>query len=604
LRCWIRKRGKYYFMAAMLHENFIDRAIGELTEDLFALIDQHDEVLFFSHRFRDTITADINPRKLYMYQLTDSEKWFSLVNRDRDVRTYLEGLIVHPAHTWKIEKQINAIEKDEWISEDDSKWVLSGDTIARVTDHNEILFMTYGRRVEQVKKDVRISFTVDVSRNVGAMGVVFFADISRSFTATSYPDANGHYFALEFWGENQEVFRLKRHGKDIEFKQVGSRRSIAEMLKTFAPGKKRIVITFEKVGHAFTCLVEDKPIVSLFDVGQALQNVSSYIGLVGGANANFSAISVFTRSTLFDPGKIPSQSVDLQFYRLPNRTYETRIGKPLHMGNEIQYVYMKDVTRSRQLLDQVNSYIKKIDEELDTAKRIQNALANIPVPQSTRIDFSYFYKPSGKVGGDMLDIKEVGDGRYAVVVFDVAGHGIAASLISSMVKMSFTTALKQTQSPAEVIRIVNHDMCTATESTTLVTAFVGIIDLAAGTLAYSRAGHCMPAIFSQGEKAPLVLEGGSLMMGIYENYSIQEFSAPLRNGDRILLYTDGITELRNGKNEFFGINRLHGLVSETLALTLDEAKQRIVTEAVSFMAGSPFHDDVTLLLIDVKRVGA
>ncbi|OGK01498.1 MAG: hypothetical protein A2519_19460 [Candidatus Raymondbacteria bacterium RIFOXYD12_FULL_49_13] len=94
------------------------------------------------------------------------------------------------------------------------------------------------------------------------------------------------------------------------------------------------------------------------------------------------------------------------------------------------------------------------------------------------------------------------------------------------------------------------------------------------------------------------------MMGIYENYSIQEFSAPLRNGDRILLYTDGITELRNGKNEFFGINRLHGLVSETLALTLDEAKQRIVTEAVSFMAGSPFHDDVTLLLIDVKRVGA
>jgi sigma-B regulation protein RsbU (phosphoserine phosphatase) len=173
-----------------------------------------------------------------------------------------------------------------------------------------------------------------------------------------------------------------------------------------------------------------------------------------------------------------------------------------------------------------------------------------------------------------------------------------------MAKMSFESAFKQTKSPSAIMELVNNDLCAVTQASMFLTAFVGLIDLPAGTITYSRAGHCFPAIFSAlRPENPVMLKEGSPIIGNSPEYSYPEYTAPIQAGDRLFLYTDGIIEIRDHHDRFFDKLKLFDIIKKGMDRTIEESKQAIIRAIEDFVQGDPFEDDITFLFADIKSTG-
>jgi sigma-B regulation protein RsbU (phosphoserine phosphatase) len=131
----------------------------------------------------------------------------------------------------------------------------------------------------------------------------------------------------------------------------------------------------------------------------------------------------------------------------------------------------------------------EMEDELETAKRIQEGLIPHDFPELINVKSAAVYIPTGKVGGDLYDIIITPHQKIAVLIFDVSGHGIPAAMIGAMAKMLFMHNIEKTESPAEVFREVNKQLCKFIKTEQYLTAFLGIIDPIVNSMVYSRAGH-------------------------------------------------------------------------------------------------------------------
>ncbi|MFH0920597.1 MAG: PP2C family protein-serine/threonine phosphatase [Fibrobacterota bacterium] len=585
---------------------YMERLKGRLSHDMVAVLDKDDSILVYCHTFSSTLMPREENGRLFMQQLTDPRRWFKLLAREKEAIAYLKELLASSPDTWEQTHHFNPLREEEWIQDVGGYWEMKGNTM-RVASQTEFTFITYLHTVEQTQQDVRISLDTDLSE-LQFLGILFHVDIYRSSTEMGFPDQEGYTLTLRkasFPGEPDQ-FNLKKSGQAIDRQGF----LLQDIVKSAGASPKNVRLTFEKTGGAFTLYIEGQRIATLFDSAPLTSPYHNYFSLTAGTGAGIRDIRVHARPSFFQPERIPPETMDLQFYRYPGHTFETRIG-PLtgltvapFRGNALRYVYMKEVTHSRYLLDKLNRNLREIEEELATAKRIQSVLANIPAPKTPSIDFSYYYQPSSQVGGDLIDIKALDKDLYAVLICDVSGHGIAASLISSMAKMSFENAFKQSFSPSKIMKMVNNDICAVTDSTMFMTAFLGVINLKKGTFIYTRAGHCLPAIFSAARaNNPLMLSEGSPIIGNSPDFDFPEYEVPLRAGDRLLLYTDGIIEIRNRNDVFYDKKRLFDFIQRTLDQPLDQVRFELLKEARAFSGRNSFEDDITFMLVDVKRTG-
>jgi sigma-B regulation protein RsbU (phosphoserine phosphatase) len=238
-----------------------------------------------------------------------------------------------------------------------------------------------------------------------------------------------------------------------------------------------------------------------------------------------------------------------------------------------------------------------LEEELSVARRIQRQFLPESLPQTRRFGLAALNVQSKQVGGDYYDLVPLGNGCYFVVIVDVAGKGVPAALLASMVQASIRTQADETKPVQAIMSRLNRLVHEATPEDRFATCFLARIDADGLVVSFSNAGHNFPILLpSTGGWS--YLEEGGIPLGIVPEFVYPQAETTLLPGDALLLYTDGITDARNLEGEDFGEERLVRLAERLpRALTADELVHAVADEVSRFTAGAEQADDITLVAL-------
>lgn len=233
--------------------------------------------------------------------------------------------------------------------------------------------------------------------------------------------------------------------------------------------------------------------------------------------------------------------------------------------------------------------------EFEEARALQARLLPTELPSIPGCELAAEWRSARGVTGDYFDAIRLDERRMAICIGDVAGKGLPAALLMSTVQAAVRTLAPACGRPQELCAQLNRLVCGATLTDRFVTFFYGIVDTRARTFTYTNAGHNAPfAIRRDGSLARLG-EGG-LPLGIFADLSYVQAVTPLASGDRIILFTDGITEARTPSGDEFGEDGLAASLNECASLTARELKDRVI-DVVTRSCGEDFRDDVTLMIV-------
>ncbi|HOK92122.1 MAG TPA: PP2C family protein-serine/threonine phosphatase [Spirochaetota bacterium] len=242
-----------------------------------------------------------------------------------------------------------------------------------------------------------------------------------------------------------------------------------------------------------------------------------------------------------------------------------------------------------------------MNEQLEIARDIQEGLNPMGFYNKGGIQIKGYTKAAKGVGGDYFDYIDIDENRVGVLISDVSGKGVPASLVMVMIRTVFTTYIKRKDVDcARVVRAINDSLSADFAIDKFATLFFMIYDRRTAELSFSNAGHgplfCYRA--SLGECTRTSLDG--VPIGIMEDVEYKQARVKLNPGDMVLLYTDGITEMRNPEKEEFGLQRVRKLLLENNHLNANDFVLLLVDSVEKFRDSAPPHDDMTLVCF--KRV--
>lgn len=243
----------------------------------------------------------------------------------------------------------------------------------------------------------------------------------------------------------------------------------------------------------------------------------------------------------------------------------------------------------------------KINTDLEHARTIQQGLLPQGILNAPGFSAGAKYIPADAVGGDYYDIFEIGPTMYGIVVADVSGHGISSALIMSMVKVLLKTNAANQHFPQKTLETINQTFLNEIRTDNFVTIFYAILDAEAHTISYTSAGHCPVLMLNKhtGECAHIKADG--LFLGIFPDMMLKETRYSYTPGaNRLLLYTDGLTEARNPSEDMFELDKLAEIAVDTLNLGPNQAVEKILSKQKAFCGENQVpEDDITLLVIDL-----
>ena len=249
-----------------------------------------------------------------------------------------------------------------------------------------------------------------------------------------------------------------------------------------------------------------------------------------------------------------------------------------------------------QRLEQEIRERERIEQELQVARRIQEASLPKVVPTLEGWQIFPYYQPAREVGGDFYDFHLLSDGRLGVVVGDATGKGVPAALVMSTTcgMLQLAAGALDSSSPGEVLEQVNETLLARIPQNMFVTCFYAILDPKDGTLKYANAGHDLPYLWRGGDAHELRATG--MPLGLMPGMSYEQKEIELDCGQGVFFYSDGLVEARDPKGEMFGFPRLRAHVAERgEERSLGEF---LMEELYSFIGeGWEQEDDITLLTL-------
>lgn len=241
---------------------------------------------------------------------------------------------------------------------------------------------------------------------------------------------------------------------------------------------------------------------------------------------------------------------------------------------------------------------RQVEQELQLAERVQQSLA----PRSLTwggVSVEAYYQPAWSIGGD-YGLVRPRDDRLDVLVCDVSGHGISSALIANRIYSETMAEIERGADLGSMLRHLNHFAVQhLASSATYFTVAALRLDGAQRSLQFAGAGH-PPAMIVRRGQSPQLLESTNMVLGLFEDAvdSKSSIEATLQRGDRIVVYTDGLTENFDARGEMLGVDGLKEIVTDTSALPLAEMKTQILNRVASWRDG-PAADDVSLVLVEI-----
>jgi len=246
-----------------------------------------------------------------------------------------------------------------------------------------------------------------------------------------------------------------------------------------------------------------------------------------------------------------------------------------------------------------------LEVELDMASKVQDVI--FPhIVNNDRFDFSVYSKPVDKVSGDYYDIFSLGNSSYGFLMVDVQGHGLPAAMITMIIKEKFRLYTPKYQDPSELIKVINNEIVDILEemdkeSALYFTAFYMIIDR--NNVIYSvDAGHICPFLIRKERKRIELLKSGGIPIGISKDMDNMyiTFQTRAEKGDKIILYTDGIIEARNGDQKQYGMGGIINSLKKDFREPADFLMRSIIKDLAGFTNINMLKDDATLFVIELK----
>ena len=250
-----------------------------------------------------------------------------------------------------------------------------------------------------------------------------------------------------------------------------------------------------------------------------------------------------------------------------------------------------------QAVERGTLQLQEQEQELKRALEIQKNLMPKELPQLPGIELAGAWQPARTVGGDYFDVLRLDDNRIGICVGDVSGKGLTASLLMANLQAAFRAYAMPDASPAMVCGKLNAFVCGNVAPGKFITFFYGILDGRKKTLTYESAGHCPGILVHAGGQTEL-LPGQGGVLGVQPEWTYRDFTIRVASGDRLLLYTDGVSEAANKQAEEFGYQRIAAAAASAQSSAGD--CQRSVMEEVMKFCGGEFGDDVTLIAAVVR----
>lgn len=241
---------------------------------------------------------------------------------------------------------------------------------------------------------------------------------------------------------------------------------------------------------------------------------------------------------------------------------------------------------------------RKLEEQLSIARGIQKTFLPKKHPQMPGFDISGINIPSEKVGGDYYDFIPIIENQVGIAIGDVSGKGIPAALIMASFRASLIAEIRNNYAIRSIMFKVNNLLFESTESDIFVTAVYGILDTKNRIFTFVNAGHNAPIFRHADGRMEYLIEGG-IALGTFENSIYEDRPLSLNSGDLIVLYTDGVTEAKNEKEEEFGTKRLKRVINDSYHLSASEIQNNIYQAVKDFTGNFPQADDLTMIVIKV-----
>lgn len=243
---------------------------------------------------------------------------------------------------------------------------------------------------------------------------------------------------------------------------------------------------------------------------------------------------------------------------------------------------------------------EKIEKELNLALEIQNNLLPNGNPQINGFDIYGLSKPSRAVGGDYYDFIQVNDTEYLIIIADVAGKGVPASLLMANLQAAIRTIAPMNLELDAILKNINSLLYQNTTSDKFVTLFIGKLDSTNSTFEYSNAGHNPPIIITSDKKIKELKEGGIVLGILNEIPTFGKEKIFLDSGSKILLYTDGLSEAMNYSKNEFGTERILNFLRHNHSSSSSELTDELLSELSRFVGNAEQNDDITLITIIKK----
>lgn len=255
-------------------------------------------------------------------------------------------------------------------------------------------------------------------------------------------------------------------------------------------------------------------------------------------------------------------------------------------------------------LKSVTAEKERINAELTLASDIQAHMLPCifpAFPEHDEFDLYASMTPAKEVGGDFYDFYMIDETNLAVVMADVSGKGVPAALFMVIAKTLIKNYAQMGIEPAEVFTTVNKMLCEGNDAGLFVTAWMGVLDLESGQLTYVNAGHNPPLLYKNNKDFEYLKSRPGFVLAGMETIKYKQNAITLSPGDKLFLYTDGVTEATNADKQLFGEDRLCQFMNTHRSDTAMEILHNLKKHIDKFVGEAPQFDDITMLMLDYKK---
>ena len=239
---------------------------------------------------------------------------------------------------------------------------------------------------------------------------------------------------------------------------------------------------------------------------------------------------------------------------------------------------------------------ERMKRDLELAAQVQRSILPESLPQRPGLAFAARAQPAREMGGDFYDVFELDGHHLGLLIADVSDKSIPAAMFMAISRSLFLTEARRTFSPCEVVLAVNDLLLEISSSDDMfVTAFYGVLHVDERRLTYVRAGHDRPLLL-RADGSVEALDSAGRFLGMLEGLSVEERTINLHQGDRLIMYSDGVPDATNRQGESYGAGRLQTFAGQRYRLDAHRLLAEIFDDVLAFQGDAPQFDDITLLV--------